>query len=253
MIEMALLGTLQGLTEFLPVSSSAHLIFISKLVSWPLSLQEMVLLHVGTLFALFWYFRRDILSEFIRFIKGDYGFGLKIILAVFTTVLLALPLESAVDALSSQAKVVSGILFGMGLILISMKFLRKENGFSMRDLTYRHAVVLGLLQGIAVIPGISRSGITIVGLLLMGFEPSSAFLLSFFVGIPAILGASILELPKIQGSSIGFTAIFSGLLFSIMFGILALIVLRRIVIAKKMHWFGVYCCVVAIIVNLYIG
>ncbi len=252
MFRFILLGAVQGLTEFLPVSSSAHLIFVSTLGFRNISLQEMVLLHVGTLLALFWFFRREILKELSEFARGNYLFGLKVIFAVLITVLVALPLEPIVNGLTAQPRVVSGILLGMGLLLFAMKFYKRDFVKGIYEFSFKHAIVLGVLQGLAVIPGISRSGITIIGLLLLGYEPGAAFLLSFLIGIPAIVGAALLELPKISLRALPVLPLLIGLFSSYTFGIIALLFLRKSVVAKKIYLFGIYCAFAAVCVNVYL-
>lgn len=188
----ALLGVLQGLTEFLPVSSSGHLALAQLLI--PGFVQPGVLfdatLHVGTAGAVAWYERREI----IRWLSTPSGWkfvGL-LVLGTLATGVVAFPVKSTAEAAFNRPLWIGIALILTGIVVGLTRWLpggsRDESGT-----TWRHAVLIGLAQGIAVFPGLSRSGMTIAASLGAGLDRSWAARFSFLLGVPAILGVAMLE------------------------------------------------------------
>ncbi len=239
-------GIVQGLTEFLPVSSSAHLVFLSQVLPMEgARLFFFTLLHVGTVFALLFFFRNrlvDLLVGVRKRRRDDLVLFLSILITTVVSGLIALGLEGLSDLISSQPRYTAGILAGMGVALVGSKFVSLgEKGIE--DFHPGIAVLLGIVQGLAVFPGISRSGSTIILLFLLGFRPEVSFELSFLAGIPIIFLAFFYEALKH-----GFT--FSpggliGLITAFVSGVIALRILRRSVVTGNLYWFGVYCLFLA--------
>ncbi|HAX61602.1 MAG TPA: hypothetical protein DCX95_03450 [Elusimicrobia bacterium] len=246
--ESILLGLVQGLTEFLPVSSSGHLVIIQKLLNVGEQIEFDVFLHFATLIAVLIFFRNDIL-EILKGILGKSEAGLKtligIIIGSVPTAIIGLLFSGFFEEKFSQPKIVVWMLIVTGLILwFSSKFAKSEI-FNKTHSTTKISdfLLVGIFQGIAIMPGISRAGITISCALLLGFNRAWAFKYSMLLSIPAILGAGLLELKNFSVNA----NIISGGIIAMLSGILALYILSKIVIGKKFHIFSYYLWTVGII------
>jgi undecaprenyl-diphosphatase len=244
------LGIVQGLTEFLPISSSGHLVFFQSL----LGLKEPpiffdVMLHLGTLLAVVVYFRTDI-RKIIEGIgstlrrkeenKQEAKLFLLIILATIPTGLMGILFKDWFESFFSKPKLVGGMLILTGLILWLTRWTKKE-GKSLGRMGWFDAILIGIAQGIAIIPGISRSGATISMGLFCGLDRELSAKFSFLLSIPAILGAILLEYKKMDTvSGLGSMLIGTAVAFGV--GILALTVLIRIIKMGKIFSFSYYCC-----------
>ncbi|MBS3917642.1 MAG: undecaprenyl-diphosphatase UppP [Deltaproteobacteria bacterium] len=248
-LHVIFLGVVQGLTEFLPVSSSGHLVFFQSLFG----LKEPqlffdVMLHFGTLLAVVIYFRRDI-GGIIRGIgskvtgkrKNEEGTRLffLILVASVPTGLMGILFKDWFESLFVQPKTVGGMLLVTGTILYLTRWAKKEGG-SLEKMRWIDAILIGIAQGIAIIPGISRSGATISIGLFCGLNRELAGRFSFLLSIPAILGAMLLELwkvdsmPELQAVSIGTAMAFLA-------GFLSLAFLMKVIQIGKIYNFSYYC------------
>jgi undecaprenyl-diphosphatase len=246
MIKYIFLGIAQGLTEFLPVSSSGHLVILQKILGIEANqIVISVVLHLGTLLAVIIFFWKDILS----LLKNPRLLGLAFIVVVITGVIGVLG-KDFFEGLFSSAKAVGIAWLFTGLILISTKRLTRLE----RDkLKLKDALILGLTQGLAIVPGISRSGITISTLFYRKIERKLAFTFSFLVSIPLILGAAALEARKIEALPQGeIKNLAVGLIFSFFTGLLALLFLRMVINKAKFYYFGYYCLFLAVVTLLFI-
>ena len=188
-LEAILLGILQGLTEFLPVSSSGHLVICQSLLGMKGDLLIFdVFVHVGTLFAVVVVFWQDIVDIF-RHLFSRYT--LLLIVGCIPAALMGLLLDDVFTALFSSVTAVALALILTGLLLlISDRF----NGTrTLKEMRFSDALTIGIFQGLAITPGLSRSGSTIFGALLCGFKRSEAAKFSFIISIPVILGAALKE------------------------------------------------------------
>ncbi len=244
MVKYILLGIVQGITEFFPVSSSGHLVIVQNILG--MKGQELVLsvvLHLGTGLAVVIFFFKDILSA-LRKIK------LLSLIFIVTTITAGMGFigKDFFEDLFSSPRKVSVALIVTGIILIST---RRFMGTKRKGLNIKDALILGFMQGLAIIPGISRSGITISTLLFRGLDKEISFNFSFLVSIPVIFGAALLESKKIdfalQANLPNFLA---GFVFSLLSGLLALRLLKAILHKAKFHYFGYYCIFIAIITLL---
>lgn len=253
------LGILQGLTEFLPVSSSGHLSIVQNLWGFespPLGFD--LALHGATLLAtllFFWKAWWGVLAEWVSGWgkpRGERGQGWKtgwaILAGTFVTAVVGLPLKTAVETAMSSLRIVGALLLVNAAILFAAGRLAERTG--------RHAVNLpiglgvGLAQGMAVFPGISRSGSTISSGLYLGLSPREAFDFSFLMSLPAIAGALLLETVEMGGVA-GFLSglphgWWMGALAAFLSGLCALAALRRFVIRGKWHVFAVYTAIVGL-------
>lgn len=246
MLKYIILGIIQGVTEFLPVSSSAHLVLGQKILN--ITGQELAVslfLHLGTALALVIFFFKDILNA-LRNIK----LLLYIIIVTVITGIIGIGARDFFEGLFSSIKVVTVALTTTGIILILTKnFMEaKRNVLNIKD-----AFILGLAQGLAIIPGISRSGITISTLLFRRIDRQTSFRLSFLASIPAVLGATLLEARNIDFALKGnFQGLLVGFIFSFISGILSLWLLKIILRKAKLYYFGYYCIFIALITLLFI-
>lgn len=246
MLKYVILGMIQGITEFLPVSSSGHLVIMQKILG--ISGEEVVvsvILHLGTLVALLIFFFKDI-AKLLRNFKALF----LIIIVTLITGVIGILGKDFFEELFSLPKFVALAWIVSGIILIlTRKFMDSKRN----NVTAKDAVILGAAQGIAIIPGISRSGITISTLLFRGLDRETSFRFSFLASMPAVLGATILEAKKINFAfQVAPGNLFAGFLFSLLIGLLSLWILHAVLRKAKLHYFGYYCIILAIITLLFI-
>ncbi|NCP67513.1 undecaprenyl-diphosphate phosphatase [bacterium] len=241
-----ILGMVQGVTEFFPVSSSGHLFLAEVWLGLVPDINFTILLHVASLLAVILVYRQevwnliksgfDIKALQAQKLAPDGVLAWQLVLATVFTVGVALLIEPYFETLLSL-KWVAGTLIITGLlILIAEKFRRsKEINFS-----WGLAITLGLVQGLAVVPGISRSGLTIAFLILIGLNRQLAVKLSFLLSIPTILGALVFML-KDEWGSLSFTAAtLIGFVASFLTAWLAIYTMKSLV-EKRWIWFAPYC------------
>lgn len=249
LIESIILGIIQGITEWLPISSSGHLAIVQELFGIEAPLVLDVLLHFATLLVIFAVFWKDIIkiakSCLKLDFKSEYGkTALFIIIATIPVILAGYFLHDPIESLFSKLYIVGIALIITGILLFASK-KRKRN----KKLNYKNTFLVGIVQAISLIPGISRSGSTISTALLLGIQREKAARFSFLLAIPAILGATIFELS--QGINIAETplsVIFAGMLASFFVGYISLKLLLRLIKQKKFHVFAYYCWVLGAIV-----
>ncbi|MFC1658148.1 undecaprenyl-diphosphate phosphatase [Candidatus Omnitrophota bacterium] len=232
----AVLGVVQGLTEFLPVSSSGHLVLFSHIFNIDKAqiLPIVIICHLGTLFSLFCFFARD-----IRRLLGDLVLIGQILLVTVITAAFALIGRGFFEGLFWQPAFVCSALLVTAVILIFSQRCKKE-GRDINALNFKDAFWLGISQGFAIMPGLSRSGITIVSLLVRGVQPEAAFKFSFLAGIPAILGSFLFEAKAIDFAFKHPGHFWFSFGASFFFGLAGLFILRRMVKELKLHYFGYY-------------
>jgi len=238
-LQAVLSGIVQGVTEFLPISSSGHLVILHKLIG----LQEPqvvfdIFLHLGTLIAIVIVFRKDIIEVFT--VKKRTG--LLILIGTVSTAGFILLFGKGIESLFGNVKIVGVMLIVTGAWLILGNFLR----YGTEGLTGLKALLIGLAQGIATIPGISRSGATISTGLFLGLSSQAAVRFSFLLAIPAILAAFLLKAGDVALD--GFSANYiTGFIVSCIVSVLALKLLLRLIHRGRFHLFGIYCIVAGIL------
>lgn len=209
LVRAVVLGVIQGLTEFLPISSSAHLAIFPKLVGWgdPGAAYTAVI-QIGTETAVVLYFWKDIWRIARAWLRGiaspdarddnDYRLGWFIIVGSLPIVLLGIALKDVIASDFRNLWVIGTMLVAMGLVLgLAERMGRKAA--RLESLHWSHAILLGLAQSLALIPGVSRSGATISMGLFLNYERATATRYSFLLAIPAVLGAGIFELKDVPG------------------------------------------------------
>ena len=270
-IQAVILGLLQGLAEFLPISSSGHLAVAQHLFGVEESnvLLFTVLLHVGTLISVFIMYRKDIwelIKELIITIKDLVtGKGLRleerpyrklgvfIIIASIPTALIGILFEDYFEGLYGNI-----IFIGIGFLITgTLLFVSERVGKARNDLdrmNARNAIFIGIMQGIAICPGVSRSGSTMFGGLITGLKRELAVRFAFLISIPSILGSAVLELPKAlkQGIDPAFTGpIIVGMVVAAVSGILAIKLMIRVVTDKKLKYFSYYVWALGVFVIIW--
>ncbi|WP_418790156.1 undecaprenyl-diphosphate phosphatase [Phosphitispora sp. TUW77] len=237
-LESIILGIIQGLTEFLPISSSGHLVLFQRLLGLEEAILTFdVLLHLGTLAAVICVFRNDIIS-IIR--RPFQRLTLLLILATIPTGIMGLAFKDFFEKLFISGSTL-GIEFIITGFIIWFADRAVERGKQLDNITYFDAVVVGIMQGIAILPAISRSGLTIAGSLFRGINRETAARFSFLVSIPAIAGATILDLKDLQGLPDGMGLPFLiGPLIAALSGYWAIKFMIRILQQGSMRWFAYY-------------
>lgn len=242
------LGALQGATEFLPVSSSGHLALAQSRIegfSQPGVLFD-VLLHLGTMIAVIIYFWKDIraLAQ-SPFRKGDEATRQRrmlwlLVAGSIPTALIGLSGKDLATGLFHNVPVVALMLLVTGTILFVSERFRREHTHS--NLKLIDALIAGVAQGLAIIPGISRSGATIASLLLRGIDGQTAARFSFLLSLPAISGATLLSLGDLHRVSPDDLAVYAaGAAVALLIGLLSIHFLLAIIRRKRLYIFAVYC------------
>lgn len=264
-IQALITGVVQGLTEFLPISSSGHIVLTSsiyKLVSG----QDLssggseeiffdIMLHVGTLFAVLVYFRKDI----ITLLKPGHEekIPLYVVLGTISTILVAFPFKDHFESLVYNPAIVGLVLIGTGTILFSTEYISQKLGKTEKLIGWKRAIIIGIAQGMAATPGFSRSGATIAAGLATGLDRLVAARYSFLLSIPIIALAGIyhsLELGMTGGfEGFNWTAIILGTLVSAVVGYYCIKYFIIFISRNKLHAFAVYCWIVGLAMAVYFG
>lgn len=252
---VALLGLLQGLTEFLPISSSGHLVIAQALFRMPqpgIALE--VILHAGTLVAVIVTFARDLLAlvrdtlvalwrwprEGPAALRAARPAGL-LILATLPVVAGGLLLGGSVERAFERPRAAAAMLVGTGVLLLSTRLVRGAG----RAVGWRVALTMGVAQVISLLPGVSRSGATISGGLLARGRAAEVVRFSFLMSVPAILGSVLIhlgDLARLPGQGL-LVAYVVGFLVAMLSGLVAIQLLLRVIAQGRFHLFGIYCLV----------
>lgn len=243
--EGILLGILQGLTEFLPVSSSGHLVIFQDLFGVRLpGITFEVMVHFGTLLSVFWVFGGDMVRIISRFPREqrERRFLVMLILGVIPTGLVGLLFKDYFTVFFESTLTVGFMLLVTGAILYSLQYLKPgvKDEATMKP---GDALFISFIQGLAIMPGISRSGSTIAAALWSGLDRETAVRFSFLVSVPVIMGVTLLEIVSLRET--GFDAlnggVLAGTLAAFLSGILAIKVFVRLLQAGRFRYFAYYC------------
>jgi undecaprenyl-diphosphatase len=188
-----ILGIIQGLTEFLPISSTAHLRIVPALLGWPdPGAAFTAVIQLGTLVAVFAYFRRDIVAITRDTIRGRSQMGWMIAVGTIPVVGFGLLFKHQIESTLRSLYVIAAAMIGLALVLALAERLANHRR-TMDEAGWLDAIVVGCAQAVALLPGASRSGCTITGALFMGFDRASAARFSFLLSLPAVLAAGVFE------------------------------------------------------------
>ncbi len=268
LIQAILMGIVQGLSEFLPISSSAHLVFTSNFYKVfkgieiaQTSNEEVffdIMVHLGTLIAVLIFFRKDIIKiikAMINAIKtknwdnSEAKIGLFIIIGTFLTICLALPINEIAEKLVYSPVIVGILLFITGFTLLYSEYKSKKIT-EKKEVNLKSSIFIGLAQGLAALPGFSRSGWTIATGLFFGLDRITAARYSFLLSIPIILGASmvypLIKIDIAEAIQYNWSAIIAGTIVSGVVGYLCIKYFMKFISKFSLAIFGYYCLLMGI-------
>lgn len=263
-LKYVFLGIIQGFTEPIPISSSSHLLILKKLLNVSLNdLNFEIIVNFGSFIAIFFLYRNEIfkiIKDFIAYIKSrnkecknNYKYGLLIIIATIPAGILGLIFKDKIDLLSNNIK-----LIGIALLITScaLFLIKDESGYKQKDsISYQDGLIVGLFQAIALLPGISRSGSTIVGGMLCNLKKEVAVNFSFMLYLPIsvatlILGVKdLINTPNIGSLVLPYTL---GMIFSAIVTYFSAKWFINIMKKGKLIYFSIYCLIVGILVVLFL-
>lgn len=243
-----ILGIIQGLTEFLPVSSSGHLVLFQKIFGIETDcLFFDIVVHLGTLLAVIIVFHKSIWEM----VKNPFcEKARKLVFATIPTIIIAMLFKDFFKASFNGDLLFIG--FFVTAIFMFIADFSCKNNYQYKTMSYGNAFVMGIFQGFAILPGISRSGSTITSALVQGVRRNESAEFSFLMSIPAILGSLVFELFDMKGTSliIPWYSIVIGFIFSAIFGYIAIKMMLKVIKKAKFVWFGIYLLILAIFVAL---
>jgi len=247
--QVLFLSFIQGVTEFLPVSSSGHLVLFQKIFGLRPPIFFDVLVHVGTLLAVVFFFRKElgrILKGFFKKEKESWHLLSLILIGTLPALVVGFLLNKNIERIFDSLFLV-GIAFVItgGLLLSSRWFLKRAKK-NFGSLKWLDALTVGFFQALAILPGVSRSGSTIVGGLFRKIKPEQAFQFSFFLAIPAILGALTLQIADlIKGEVVYLGQSILGMFIAGLVGYFSLKLLKKILINFQLWFLSFYCFLIA--------
>lgn len=265
-IEAIIFGIVQGISEFLPISSTAHIVITEHLLDlhFP-GLAFEVFLHLASVLAVILYFRKDLwqmINGFFSYFKKKsvenrihFYFVIYILIATLITGVLGILLEGFIGERMKTPLMISIALFTTGLFLVIIERFHKIGNRTEKEMTLFDSIIVGLGQTIAIIPGISRSGSTLIAALWIGLDRATAVRYSFFLAVPIILGSSILALDEVSAdvfASIGTASLIVAFITTFVFSLLGIKWLIEFLKRSKLIYFAAYCFVLAILVYLYL-
>ncbi len=256
LIESTVLGLIQGLTEFLPISSSGHLVIFERLFHIEANdLVFEVFVHFGTLMAVLFYFREKLLAvagSIIRLFsrtrkpegdKANIRLFWYLILGTVPAALMGLLFEDYIELAFASPRWASGMLLVTAGILLLTRWTMRED----RNLNTNRTIIIGFAQALAMMPGISRSGSTISAGMFLRMKKSEAAEFSFLLSIPAIIGATVLQIPQFISDITNADLVINyliGAIIAAVVGYVSIAYLMKIVKKGKFFYFGLYCAVI---------
>ena len=254
LIEAIILGIVQGITEFLPVSSSGHLVLLQKIfgISEPALLFD-TMLHIGTLFAVFIVLWKDIFNILKKPIQPLTGL---LIIATIPIVIIAVVFKDSIEDIFHSGKYIGFCFLITAAALLISEYLSKREGKTRTEseMNWKDAAIIGILQGIAILPGVSRSGLTISGGLSRKLDRSFVARFSFLMSIPAILGALVFQLKDvIKNKATAFSdgallPVIAGTVTAFIVAIFSVRLMLKIVKEKSLKGFAIYVTILGAIV-----
>lgn len=235
LIQSLILAFVQGVTEFLPISSDGHLNLVQSLFGLSPSLTFDVFLHLATFFSVLFFFRKK-MPYFFSNLKYIIFGSVPVIIAGFF-------FKDQISSLAAYPKLLPYFFLFTSIYTLGTKFIKRQD----KRITYLSAFIIGIFQAIAILPGVSRSGGTIFAALLLGLSPLNAFNFSFSLFIPASAGAIFLEAKDILSPSILTTNNLIAFVFTFFVGLLALKLLEKVLSSNKFWYFGIYTLLLSLI------
>jgi len=241
-INFILIGIIQGLTEFLPVSSSGHIVLFGSLFELDNLILLSVVAHIGTLFAVIFCYRQ----KFKELIKKPFcETNIKLLIATIPTIIIVLLFNSFIEENFKKSTLVWGFLISAILLLVAD--LRKNSN---KPITKKSALYMGISQGLAILPGFSRSGTTLAFGLLAGVDKQQALDFSFLMSVPIIIASAVYEGIKLFTAqiTINWLGIFIVMVTSFIFGIISIKLMLKVVNKNKLYFFSLYLILLSLIV-----
>ena len=265
-IEAIIFGIVQGITEFLPVSSTAHIIIAELIMGFHFpGLAFEIFLHQASLLAILIYYRKDlwqITTGFFSYFKEKnqankvhFYFGLYIIVATIITGGLGILLVGLVTDVMKTPAFISAALVVTGILLILIERFKVYGDRTEKDMTFFDSIIVGLAQTMAVIPGLSRSGLTLVAGLWLGLSRETAVKYSFLLIIPVILGSSVLAFNDINSdmwAEIGYGPLAVTFITTVIFSFIGIAWVMDFLKKSRLVYFAIYCFIVAALVYLFL-
>lgn len=237
-----LLGAIQGFTEWLPISSSGHLVIIQTLLNLQIPAEFDIVIMLGTTLALIIYFRKkifEIISGFFKWEKDSINYVLYIIIAGILTAIIGFSFKAFFKNVFSAPIIVCILLIINGIFLFIAINHKKHD----QKINPKNAAIIGIAQSVAILPGISRSGSTIGTGMLCGLKPKDAAEFSFLLGIPTMIGASVIELGSAINIGIGTNILLAGIISSFITGYLGIKLFMHLLEKGKLKIFAYYCII----------
>lgn len=228
LVQSVILSFIQGISEFLPISSSGHLNLAQYFLHLTPSLTLDIFLNTATLFSVIFFFRKQI-SYFFKNLKY-------IIVGSIPAVLVGFLFKGNIDSIFSDIKYLPFFFLLTSIFVFSTKFFKSND----KKINYKKALIIGIFQSVAIMPGVSRSGSTIFAALLLGLSSLEAFNFSFCLFIPASIGALLLSIKDLSISNVFTPEYFVAFVITFLVGIFALYLLKKVLIHKHFWIFGIY-------------
>jgi undecaprenyl-diphosphatase len=238
-----ILGIVEGVTEYLPVSSTGHLILATELLGFDADQWALfnIAIQPGAILAiviLYWRTFRDVLTGLFQRSPSAWAFTRNLLVAFVPAVVLGLALGDQIEALLGNAEVVAwALIIGGFAILVVERFARPEYSGGVAEMSFKQSAMVGVVQCLAMVPGVSRSGATILGAMGMGIDRRTAAEFSFFLAVPTLTGATVLQLYK-HGASIGGDMVGHILLGALVSFVVAIIVVKAFLAVITRFGFG---------------
>lgn len=229
-----ILGIIQGISEFLPISSTGHLNLAQYLFKQPVSLSLDIFLHLATLFSVLFFFR--------KFVKYFFDNLIYIIIASVPVAFVGYFFQGNIDHIFSDIKLLPLFFLITSIFVFSTKYLNPPTGGNNAKLNIINSLIIGLFQCIALLPGVSRSGTTIMAGLLLGLSPLEAFNFSFALFIPATIGAVVLGLKNFSFTP----SLIPVFIVTFLVGLFALTILKKSLLSKNFWKFSIYTFILAL-------
>jgi len=250
-LNAVILSIVQGITEFLPISSSGHLAILQNIFKLTENAVFFdIILHLGTLLSVIIFLWKDIIEIFVgffKFRKEYFVLVLKVVIAEIPALIVGYFLNEKIKVLFVSPIYIGIAYFGTALILFLTIFLRKERK-NIFNISYIDALIIGIFQCLALVPGFSRSGFTLFGALLIGLNKKDALKFSFLIAIPAIVGAYVFEsLSQLNIHSIPINIALISFVISFLAGLSAIYLLFSVLKKSKLYIFGYYCLFLGIL------
>lgn len=249
-LKVSLLGILQGITELLPISSSAHLLLASQILDIKMDTYLLTTLHLGTTLALLLHFWGTLFKDILK--KESISFYLKILISTIPAGIVGLFLQQNIEQYLRGNTVISISLISWGIVMILVERSCKNEEIELRDVTLKQSLTMGLAQIFALIPGGSRSGISTIAGVMSGLNKYTALQYSFILGLPLLLAAPIYEIFKEYPSRILNIYDLTGILIAGIFTYISLYILKKFSKEKWLTFFGTYRILLGILILIFL-